>query len=208
MANLKGSDNPFPSILIAEATEPAAPAAGHQRLYVDSTSHALMITNSSGTQSAVGGAAGAQTAYGCRVFRDTSDQALGNNTFTAVQFNNETFDTSTMHDNSTNNTRITIPSISGVTTGLWRFVAKGYTGATALRADVKLRKGGSTDYDIFIGLTGPSGAFPFFGSWTVVCTAADYFEAMVRTTSGSFDLIATDSTSLPFFSAEFLGKVS
>ncbi len=40
---------------ITEGTEPSAPSAGHQRLYVDSTTHLLMITNSGGTESAVGG---------------------------------------------------------------------------------------------------------------------------------------------------------
>lgn len=44
------SNNPFPSILITEGTEPSAPAAGKQRLYIDSTTHHLMRTNSSGTE--------------------------------------------------------------------------------------------------------------------------------------------------------------
>jgi hypothetical protein len=45
-----GSDNPFPSVLFVEGTEPAAPSAGRQRLYIDSTSHHLMRTNSSGVE--------------------------------------------------------------------------------------------------------------------------------------------------------------
>lgn len=57
----KASDNPFPSVLIAEGTEPAAPAAGRQRLYIDSTSHHLCRTDSSGTEvdveASVGGGA-------------------------------------------------------------------------------------------------------------------------------------------------------
>jgi hypothetical protein len=55
MANTKGSDNPFPSILIVEGTEPTAPSAGQQRLYIDSTTHLLKLTNSSGADSNVGG---------------------------------------------------------------------------------------------------------------------------------------------------------
>lgn len=46
----KMSDNAFPSILITEGTEPSAPAAGKQRLYIDSTTHHLTRTNSSGTE--------------------------------------------------------------------------------------------------------------------------------------------------------------
>lgn len=46
----KASDNAFPSVLIEEGTEPTAPAAGHQRVYIDSTSHHLSRTDSGGTQ--------------------------------------------------------------------------------------------------------------------------------------------------------------
>lgn len=59
---LEAQDNPFPSILIREGTEPSAPSAGDQRLYVDSTTHVLMITNSAGIQSAIGGVTGGVTA--------------------------------------------------------------------------------------------------------------------------------------------------
>src|SRR6185503_20518084 len=52
------SDNPVPSLLIAEATEPTAPAAGHQRLYIDSTTHLLKATNSSGTERTIEASAG------------------------------------------------------------------------------------------------------------------------------------------------------
>jgi len=45
----KASDNAFPSILITEGTEPSAPAAGKQRLYIDSTTHHLKRTDSGGT---------------------------------------------------------------------------------------------------------------------------------------------------------------
>lgn len=45
----KASDNAFPSVLITEGTEPAAPAAGKQRLYIDSTTHHLKRTDSGGT---------------------------------------------------------------------------------------------------------------------------------------------------------------
>lgn len=61
----KASDNAFPSILITEGTEPSAPAAGKQRLYIDSTTHLLKATNSSGTDRTIEGiAAGAITSSG------------------------------------------------------------------------------------------------------------------------------------------------
>jgi hypothetical protein len=52
---MKGSDNPYPSILIAETVDPAAPAAGHKRLWID-TDHALKTIDSAGAVTAIGGA--------------------------------------------------------------------------------------------------------------------------------------------------------
>ena len=46
-------------------------------------------------------------AYGCRLATNTS-QNISNNTWTALAFDAETFDDDTMHDNSTNNSRVTI----------------------------------------------------------------------------------------------------
>lgn len=54
---MKASDNPFTSILVTEGTEPAAPAAGKQRLYIDSTTHKLKRTDSSGTDVTIEGGA-------------------------------------------------------------------------------------------------------------------------------------------------------
>lgn len=48
MANTKGSDNPFPSVLFAEHVDPANPPADFQRLFVD-TDHLLKLRDSSGT---------------------------------------------------------------------------------------------------------------------------------------------------------------
>ena len=45
----KASDNPFPSILIDEEVDPAAPAAGHKRLFIDSADHKLKTIDSSST---------------------------------------------------------------------------------------------------------------------------------------------------------------
>jgi hypothetical protein len=58
VANTRGSDNPFPSILVVEGTEPTAPSAGSQRLYIDSTTHKLKRTDSSGTDVTIEASAG------------------------------------------------------------------------------------------------------------------------------------------------------
>jgi len=48
------SDNEFPSLLVKEGTAPASPAAGDQRLFIDSADHALKVKNSGGTVTAAG----------------------------------------------------------------------------------------------------------------------------------------------------------
>jgi hypothetical protein len=51
---LKASDNEYPSLLVKEGSAPSSPAAGDQRLFVDSADHLLKLKNSSGTVTAVG----------------------------------------------------------------------------------------------------------------------------------------------------------
>ena len=109
---MKASDNAYPSVLITEGSEPSAPAAGKQRLYISSSNHHLYRTDSSGTEVDLetNQAAGAPTAHGVRVTRTSTNFSVGNNTYTAVQFNSEVFDTDSMHDNSSNPSRLIVPS--------------------------------------------------------------------------------------------------
>jgi hypothetical protein len=50
---------------------------------------------------------------GARAYKVTTAQSISNNTDTAISFNAELFDTNSFHDNSTNNTRMTVPSGKG-----------------------------------------------------------------------------------------------
>lgn len=57
----KASDNLFPSILLEEATTPATPAAGSQRLFIDVADDTLKRVDAAGTVSAIGGGGGGGT---------------------------------------------------------------------------------------------------------------------------------------------------
>ncbi len=59
MAGTLFENNLSPYLTIVEATEPSAPSAGQQRLYIDSTTHLLKATNSSGTDRTIEGSSGA-----------------------------------------------------------------------------------------------------------------------------------------------------
>ena len=74
----------------------------HAVILYDSTSSRWRLVGSS--KAPVGAAVAVPS---CRVYRNTT-QNISNNTSTAVQWNNETYDNDSMHDNVTNNTRITI----------------------------------------------------------------------------------------------------
>lgn len=64
-----GSNNPFPSILVDESTQPASPGAGFQRLYIDSTDSKLRrVTSSTGV-----------FRFEPQFARKTSDETVTNN---------------------------------------------------------------------------------------------------------------------------------
>jgi hypothetical protein len=54
----KGSDNPFPSVLVVEGTTPSNPASGDQRLFIDSSDHILKYVDSTGAVTSTGGGSG------------------------------------------------------------------------------------------------------------------------------------------------------
>lgn len=60
----KGSDNPYPSVLLVEqGSAPASPSSGQQRLYLKTSDHLPYLVNSAGGVSAVGGGGGGSGAW-------------------------------------------------------------------------------------------------------------------------------------------------
>jgi hypothetical protein len=112
-------------------------------------------------------------------------QSIANDTFTAVNFTSESFDSNAFHDNSTNNTRFTIPAGKGgkyLVNALVRYATN-----SSGRRIASLRKNGST----YIANTQDMGASSISGlEPTVLMTsinelvAGDYVEFMVYQNSG------------------------
>jgi hypothetical protein len=189
------------------------PAADYRRLFLGEDGN-LHLRDSAGTITDIGGSGGTlPTAHGCRVKRASGNFSVGNNTLTAVQFDAEDYDTDTMHDNSTNTTRIVIPTISGVTTGLWAIKACGYTDLGAAgRVDVVFRKNaaGNPASGTSLGFSSDQyGATltSYMLAVDAVLSATDYVECFVRTTSGTYN-VSYDADVSPIFSVAFLGKVT
>jgi hypothetical protein len=105
-----------------------------------------------------------------------------------VSFNSETYDTDGIHDNTTNNTRLTVPSgvtkvrLSGAisTTGL----ALGASFRTKiLKNAVGFREGGGFNFVTEVSSAGEGRV----DTGVISVSSGDYFELHGQTTSGSFN---------------------
>jgi hypothetical protein len=104
----KASDNPFPSILVAEqGSAPATPASGYGRIYCKSDG--LYFIGDDGVEVGplvAGGGGGGGYTQGCKA-TNTADHAISATSWTLLNFNSELWDTDAIHDNSTNPSRFT-----------------------------------------------------------------------------------------------------
>jgi hypothetical protein len=152
-------------------------------------------------------------AHGCRVNRTTGSVSVGNNTYTVIGYDAEKYDTDSMHDTGSNTSRIVIPAIAGVTTGLWSFKMSGYTDASSGRVDAMFRKNsaGSSVGGSIIGFTiqaaSATGLSGYLAYGNEVLSAGDYIETFVRTSAASGNVLY-DSDAGPVFEVAFLGKVT
>lgn len=128
----------------------------------------------------------------------SANQSISNSTATAISFNGEDYDTNSFHDNSTNNTRITIPSGQG---GYYLVYGNCGWGINATgRREFSLRKNGGTPA-LADGGTGPTSGAYVSNIFSIVVNllAADYIELFAfQTTGGAFDVESTTSLGTTF----------
>jgi hypothetical protein len=140
---------------------------------------------------------------GAQVYNSATTQSIADSTFTILNFNVESYDTNTYHDNSTNNSRLTVP-----TTGYYNICSQvSFEGNTNGGRVVQLYKNGSTVLTYFSGNYGGfTSDSSFFTSINVNATAGDYFEVRVRQSSGgSLGVLGLNSTQYSFFQIQSLG---
>lgn len=133
----------------------------------------------------------------CRVFR-TSNQSIPNNTLTAVTFNQESYDTDTMHSTAALTNRVTF-----TTAGVYTINFTATWNKTPLVGNriALIRKNGS---DILAYETREIGGSDLFVSHDLTITeefsATDYVEGMVQHTAGAA-LLLLSGEGAPILSA-------
>jgi hypothetical protein len=150
----------------------------------------------------IGGGGGSAAFVGAHVYHNAS-QSIPNITDTNLAFNSERFDTDAFHDNSTNNSRLTIP------TGLGGY----YVINCSVRADsatglfqLTLKKNGTTSIGI-VTIPFVSG-YTLFGqvnSPVVSLSAGDYIQAQVYQDTGGALNVLTGAEYSPEFSIYKVG---
>jgi hypothetical protein len=138
---------------------------------------------------------------GCLVRRSTA-QSVPHNTWTAVQWNTEDYDTDAIHDVASSNTRLTVPSgVSKV-----RLLANmrwDDSNSTGYRI-AHLRKNGGSFNGMFEDKRDARGASSCnLASPVLLVTGGDYFETFVFQTSGG-TLSFADQTDRSWFAMEII----
>jgi hypothetical protein len=140
---------------------------------------------------------------GCSVYK-SSTQSIADGSGTTVTYNAEYYDTDAFHDNSTNNSRITIPSGKGgkylITVNL--IIAANTTGVRIIGL---LKNGDFTNGQQLLNVSAPStGSGRLSGATVMDLAVSDYIEVQVfQNSSGSLDLEDTYSDNV--FTATYLG---
>ena len=127
---------------------------------------------------------------GVRATKSTS-QSISNTTNTAVTFDTETYDTNSIHDVSTNNTRFTVPSGKA---GYWGIIFNGSYNSGNGGSQVKIQKNGTSLMESEDALT--SGIYTQNRIQGIFDLAvADYIEIKVFQYTGSTITLLGDATS-------------
>ena len=178
-----------------------------QRLAIGSNGNVLTVDTSVDGKIKWAAPAAGSTAAGCSLTK-SGNQTLSNATATAVSFDGENFDTDGYHDNSTNNSRITIPTGKG---GKYVVSARAtFASNTTDQRRIQFRVNGSaTAIDLFTTSTGVAGE-PFGMQTTrfLSLNAGDYVEMFAYQASGGNLTLYGDTgagTGVTFFGAMYLG---
>jgi hypothetical protein len=122
----------------------------------------------------------APTFVGCRAYQ-SNDTTIANSTNVIIGFNNENFDSNGFHDNSTNNSRMTIPT--GYAGKYQVFANLSYDGSTASNRVVDILKNGSIVATTYSGQS-TSNAFSCTINLAMDLAVGDYVQVQTSQNTG------------------------
>jgi hypothetical protein len=139
----------------------------------------------------------------CRVYSDAA-QSIGNNSNTIVTFNQEVDDAGGMHDNSSNNSRITIPAGQGGLYIVSAIVMWAHNATGQRHCEFFLNGGTSLAFYTCNGVVGDSGAsLALTGTILREFDAGDYIEIRVyQASGGSLNINGTTEQNHTFSAAK------
>ena len=172
-----------------------------------STTYASLTANVSGILPAANG--GVQTFSGARGLHSTT-QSVGTSDDTILAWNAEQYDTDGYHDTSTNNSRMTIPSLSGSAAisyvliqanVFWQLLED----AEAYEMRIFQNGTSSSAYSRQVGggNASRSGSIVCSGAGVFSCTAGDYFQVCLSTNATGSQIESSDNGSALGYFASF-----
>jgi hypothetical protein len=172
-----------PTLLTAKGDLISATAASTvARLAVGSNDQILVADSTASTGLKWATPASGATYVGASVYK-SADQTISTATQTIISWNNEDFDTDSIHDNSTNNGRFTIPTGKGGKYLIAAFIPS-YHLSSNVQFYIDVFKNGSLLYSLMSPyMTGYLNQGPS-ASTVVNAAAADYFELRITQSSG------------------------
>jgi len=139
---------------------------------------------------------------GAKATSTDATQSIANNTNTLVNFNSEEYDTNSIHNNVTNNSRLTIPSGYD---GYWSVTGKlTFAGNATGARQLRLNKNGSLVANFLVPITG-SGEQSIILTNTLNLIATDYLEFVVYQNSGGALNLNLSGAEGSYFLCQFLG---
>lgn len=172
-------------ITTVETTAPATPASGYGRIYEKSDGK-LYFINDAGTEYDL--TTGASAFSGARAYHSTTQTVTSTSTG-ALAMDSERYDTDTFHDNSTNNSRLTVPATAKYHFGCVVEAGTSSPGVTGTW-EIRLRLNATTTISqetVAIG-TSPLTRFTSISAdWS--CSSSDYVTVeLVNNTSGTLTM--------------------
>jgi hypothetical protein len=159
-----------------------------------------VLTVDSSTSTGLKWAAPATPSFVGVSLQKTGDVTIANNTYTALLWDTENFDTDAFHSTVTNTSRITIPSGKG---GKYQINAQvRWDDNTTNSREIELRKNNTLVKTAYIA---PSAVYPSnMMSVIIELVATDYLEIFARQDSGGTRTLYYSGTQ-GFFQATYLG---